>query len=138
MDVLRESMQRQGITIEIELPPELPSVRGGQEDVERVLLNLATNAREAMPRGGVLRVAVDQPDEWIRLRLEDTGRGIPAEIIKQIDTPFFTTKPEGWGLGLPTCRSIVSEIGGEMLIESVLERGTSVTVKLRPALTAAD
>ena len=134
MDVLRESLQRQGITIEIDLPAELPAVRGGQEDVERVLLNLATNARDAMPRGGVLRVAVDLPEDWIRLRLEDTGRGIPDEIIKQIDKPFFSTKPEGWGLGLPTCRSIVSEIGGEMLIESEVERGTSVTVKLRPVL----
>lgn len=133
-DVLRESLARQGIRVEIDMPPQLASVRGGQEDVERVLLNLATNARDAMPRGGVLRITIDPPGEWVRVAIEDTGHGIPAEIIRQIDKPFFSTKPEGWGLGLPTCRSIVSEIGGELKIESEPDRGTLVTVHLKPAL----
>ena len=125
---------RQGIRIELELPEALPSVHGGQEDVERLLLNLATNSREAMPRGGLLKIGVGLPEDWIRIRIEDTGRGIPEELVRHIDTPFFSTKSEGGGLGLPTCRSIVAEIGGELSIESEPDRGTRVTVLLRPVV----
>jgi signal transduction histidine kinase len=69
----------------------------------------------------------------VRLRIRDDGPGIPEELIREIDKPFFSTKPEGWGLGLPTCRSIVSEIGGELSIASEPERGTRVAVALRPS-----
>jgi two-component system, NtrC family, sensor kinase len=134
MDVLRESLSRQGVRLEIDVPADLVPVRGGQEDVERVILNLATNAREAMSAGGLLRIEADQVEERVRLRIRDTGHGIPEGLIRQIDKPFFSTKPEGWGLGLPTCRSIVSEIGGEMMIDGAPGRGTLVTVLLKPAL----
>jgi signal transduction histidine kinase len=132
--LLRESLGRQGIQLVLEVPKDLPVVRGRQEDVERVLLNLATNAWEAMPRGGTLAIRVEASDDAVRVRIEDTGRGIPPDLIRQIDKPFFSTKHEGWGLGLPTCRSILSEIGGELTIESAPERGTRVAIALRPSV----
>jgi signal transduction histidine kinase len=135
--VLEQSMERSGIRTRAALPETLPSLRGGQEDLERLVLNLATNARDAMPGGGTLHIGASVEGDAVTIEIRDNGVGIPPELLRQVERPFFTTKADGWGLGLPTCRSIVSEMGGEMRIESEVGRGTRVTVRLQAASGSA-
>jgi CheY-like chemotaxis protein len=100
-------------------------------------MNLATNARDAMPRGGVLTFAVEaiegevgHPGPWIRLTVRDTGVGMDDGTQKRIFEPFFTTKPrnQGTGLGLATVHGIVAQSGGFVTFESAPGRGTSFFV----------
>jgi signal transduction histidine kinase len=98
-----------------------------------VLLNLCTNARDAMPSGGRLTVLARQRGAQIELVVSDTGAGIPEENLAMVQEPFFTTKPEGSGLGLAIVRSIVWEMGGKMTIESRPNEGTRIRLQLPEA-----
>jgi len=92
------------------------------------LLNLLTNARDAMPQGGRLLIAARGCDQGIELVVEDTGVGIPPENLSKVLEPFFSTKADGNGLGLSICRSIVWQMQGKMEISSTTGAGTRVTV----------
>ncbi len=124
-------MRRAGVKLVLELADGLPPVRGSLAEMEQLFLNLATNAIEAMPRGGTLRIVMAQSGDRVHAEVEDTGRGIPEEQLALVEEPFVTTKENGTGLGLPTCRSIVSGVGGDMALESAPGKGTKVTVTLR-------
>jgi PAS domain S-box-containing protein len=130
------------IRLSLRLQPGLGAVRADPVQMEQVLLNLAVNARDAMPQGGRLvvetcdvtldeedlRGQVDlQPGPFVRLSVCDTGSGIPAEVLAHIFEPFFTTKElgKGTGLGLSTVYGIVKECGGHILVESRAEVGTT-------------
>lgn len=131
LSILQESMRRSGVSVEVDLEEPVPLVRGSQGDLEQLLLNLSTNARDAMPRGGQLRIEVQRVEpEQISLRLCDTGLGIAPEHLSRIEEPFFTTKAEGTGLGLSICRSIVHKMRGRLSIESQLGAGTQVSLLL--------
>lgn len=131
VEVLDGMMRRAGVKLALDLADGLPPARGSLAEMEQLFLNLATNALEAMPRGGTLRIAMRVEGERIRAEVEDTGRGIAPEQLAQVEEPFVTTKENGTGLGLPTCRSILSGIGGDMRLSSEPGRGTLVTVELR-------
>ncbi len=106
--------------------------------IEQVLLNLIINARQAMPRGGHLRIEVrDNPrTNMVELSIADTGVGIPPERLRLIFEPFYTTKePDahghgGTGLGLSVCRQIVEQHQGRIRGESLVGKGSTFTVKL--------
>jgi signal transduction histidine kinase len=106
--------------------------------IEQVLLNLIINARQAMPRGGTLRLEVRESAEtgMVELKVGDTGSGIPADRLRMIFEPFFTTKePDesghgGTGLGLSVCRQIIEHHQGRIRVESILGKGSTFTVKL--------
>ncbi len=106
--------------------------------LEQVLLNLAINARDAMPRGGTLTLrcegAYEDGRRWIRIVVEDTGEGMAPEILERIFEPFFSTKPpeKGSGLGLATSLGIVEQAGGTIRVESEPGRGTRFEVWLPP------
>jgi two-component system, NtrC family, sensor kinase len=105
----------------------LPPIRGDATTLHQVLMNLLTNAREAMPEGGRIRIetsAAERPG-WIRLLVTDTGSGIPAEEISKIFDPFFTTKRTGTGLGLSVTYGIIQEHGGTVDVQSRPEEGTT-------------
>jgi signal transduction histidine kinase len=112
------------------------SVVPGQ--IEQILLNLIINARQAMPRGGRLRVQVrEQPDsQLVEIRIADSGCGIPPEKLRLIFEPFYTTKdPDeeghgGTGLGLSVCRQIIEQHQGRIRVESLVGKGSVFTVKL--------
>ena len=91
-----------------------------EEQMGSVLLDLATNAVESMPRGGTLMIAVTGDDRQVSITLTDTGMGIPLENIPLLFTPFFTTKAagDGTGLGLPSAYAAVKAHHGEISIES--------------------
>src|SRR6058998_481845 len=97
--LLADSLERQGIRFELDLSGTLPLVRGGQGELEQLFLNLITNARDAMPGGGVLSVRGRDGGERVEVVIADTGCGIPIESMPKIQEPFFTTKLHGTGLG---------------------------------------
>ena len=136
-----------GEDITIVTPPSDASpVRADPSQVEQVLLNLALNARDAMPHGGTLRIEIDDvsvasdtgdamavaPGDYVRLTVTDTGLGMSAETMSHIFEPFFTTKPvgHGTGLGLATVHGIVEQNGGAIQVRSDVGRGTSFTILL--------
>jgi two-component system, NtrC family, sensor kinase len=126
--VLRDGFERQRIQLDLQFPDVLPNIQAGQGDLEQLFLNLATNARDAMPGGGVLSIGAENEGEHVALLIRDTGCGIPAEFLSRIQEPFFTTKKNGNGLGLSICRSIVWNAGGQMEISS--EAGAGVTIRI--------
>jgi signal transduction histidine kinase len=128
--VLRDGFERQRVQIDIQVADVLPNIQAGQGDLEQLFLNLATNARDAMPAGGVLSIRAETQREHIAILIRDTGCGIPAEVMARIQEPFFTTKKNGNGLGLSICRSIVWNAGGKMEIESEPGVGTEIRVFL--------
>jgi CheY-like chemotaxis protein len=118
--------------------------------LEQLLVNLALNARDAMPDGGTLRIAArpldpDEasalplglaPGEYVEIRVEDTGTGMAEEVKAHAFEPFFTTKGEGTGLGLATVYGIVRNACGHVELESAPGRGTRVTIHLPRVRTA--
>ncbi len=116
-------------------PVRAPVVPG---QIEQILLNLIINARQAMPRGGRLRIDIREnlQTQMAEIRVSDSGVGIPAEQLRLIFEPFFTTKePDehghgGSGLGLSVCRQIIEQHHGRIRVESIVGKGSTFTVKL--------
>jgi signal transduction histidine kinase len=119
-----------GIRIDLSVDPGIREVRGDPQQLARVFENLARNAFEAMPEGGVLRVAVSQAGDRVTIAFADTGPGIPEAAADAVFTPFFTTKPAGTGLGLPICRRIVELHGGTISLGSGAGEGATFRVVL--------
>jgi two-component system, cell cycle sensor histidine kinase and response regulator CckA len=143
-----EEMLRRTIGEHIELrshpEPGLWPTRAGGGQLEQVLVNLAVNGRDAMPDGGRLTIRTRNtelapPDlprgRWVLLTVEDTGTGMAPGVAAQAFDPFFTTKPkgQGTGLGLASVYAIVSQAGGDVSIESRVDKGTKVSVWLPAA-----
>lgn len=120
--ISRDAVQR-GVRLSIEPSPPLPPVIADRVQIEQVLLNLIRNAIDASPpprsSGGQARVVIStgQDGTGIVVRVRDYGGGIPAETVPQLFTPFFTTKPDGMGMGLSICRSIIEAHHGHLWYE---------------------
>ncbi len=127
-----------GIVIQKELD-EVPLVRGDPYTLQEVLFNLCMNAIVAMPNGGTLSIRTTRlgphdetnPDD-VAIAVTDTGVGIPRSQLEKIFEPFYTTRSDsgGTGLGLGLCRMLISEMGGRIHAQSVLNEGTTFTVIL--------
>ena len=128
--ILRSSLERTGIGVVVDVPDDLPIVRGGQGDLEQLFLNLVTNARDAMPDGGTLSVTARPTPAGVQVLVQDTGSGIPSEVLSRVYEPFFTTKSSGNGLGLTICRSLIWTMQGELKIDSTPGSGTTARVHL--------
>jgi len=128
--ILKDSIERQRIRLEVSVGEELPVIRGKQGDLEQLFLNLVTNARDAMPGGGKLSIAGRRAGSMVEISIRDTGCGIPTEYLARIHEPFFTTKPNGNGLGLSICRSILWDMSGRLTIHSHEGKGAEVRVML--------
>lgn len=124
--ILRQGFERRGVRLAVDLPDGLPPLVGVQADVEQLLLNLLSNARDATRAGDTVTVRAARAGGALELVVEDTGCGIPREHLGRIQEPFFTTKDDGHGLGLAICRSIVAEMRGQLRIESAPGSGTLV------------
>jgi two-component system cell cycle sensor histidine kinase/response regulator CckA len=132
---------------------EVPHVLADPNQLEQVVLNLAVNARDAMPSGGQLRIDIERrsaiehdvdvpaetpPDGWVLFSVTDTGLGIPSHVLPHIFEPFYTTKSDrtGTGLGLSTVHGIVRQHGGTIAVESQVGKGSTLHMYL-PACSAA-
>jgi two-component system cell cycle sensor histidine kinase/response regulator CckA len=120
------------IALQITVGPGLVPVLADRAQLEQVLVNLAVNARDAMPDGGTLAIAVGGTHGGVRITVVDDGAGMPAEVRERAFEPFFTTKDpgQGTGLGLATVHGIVTDSGGTVDIDSAPGRGTVVTIFL--------
>jgi signal transduction histidine kinase len=142
IELLRRTLGDQ-VTIALKCSPEPCPTLANIGDVDNAILNLAINARDAMPGGGVLTIETHQikldsdaatripnarPGDFVRLTVSDTGQGMTAEVVKRAMEPFFTTKEqgEGTGLGLATVYGTVRQSGGFISIASALGKGTTV------------
>jgi signal transduction histidine kinase len=127
----------QGITLSVEVQPDLPPVVVDPELLKTCILNLMINACDAMPRGGRLSARVQRTDGSLVVTVHDTGHGMSAEQIRAAFEPYFSTKEAGLGLGLALTHKIVTDHGGTIALESVLEEGTTATVRLPVAADPA-
>jgi signal transduction histidine kinase/CheY-like chemotaxis protein len=128
------------VRITVALAPGKAYVKADRSQLEQVIVNLVTNARDAMPGGGRLSIdtALHEPDQgvpgpgWVVLSVLDTGLGMDREIRQRVFEPFFTTKPfgKGTGLGLATVHGVVEQSGGHVVVESELGAGSCFRVFL--------
>ena len=108
-----------GIDIVVDIDSEIPMVSVDKDKLNQVLLNLLLNSIQAMPGGGMLRVKVRNiRGEKISVAISDNGQGIEPENLTRVFDPYFTTKPNGTGLGLAMSAKIVEEHGGEIVLSS--------------------
>ena len=149
---LLRRLMGENIRLEMRHGRNLDLVKVDQGQIEQVILNLAVNARDAMPEGGALTIATETIDipraqqigteeilagRYVKIEVTDTGTGIPAGVVPRIFEPFFTTKAvgSGTGLGLSTVYGIVKQTGGHVLVSSEIDQGTCFSILL-PAYAA--
>jgi signal transduction histidine kinase len=119
LDLVQARAEGQVVAVVRDLTPDLPPVPGAVNALRQVVLNLLTNALQAMPDGGRLRCSTRRRGEGeVELRVGDTGCGIVEADRPRLFEPFFTTRAEGTGLGLALCREIVLGHGGRIELES--------------------
>lgn len=120
--------------MQLEFSPQVCPVEVDRNQLEQVIVNLAVNARDAMPTGGVLTVASESIEETneVTIIVSDTGTGMSEQTKAQIFDPFFTTKPKGkgTGLGLSTAHGIIAQSGGRITVSSELGKGTTFVIHL--------
>jgi PAS domain S-box-containing protein len=123
--------------------PQLPKIQVDKTQMHQVFLNLFLNAIQAMPDGGELKIEaspmISDPlqgskQNFVKVVISDTGRGIPAQIVHKIFDPFFTTRPKGIGLGLSITYQIIKKHGGTIKVDSEWEKGTSFIINLPETL----
>jgi len=140
-DVVRVALQgfarefeRRDVRLELQLDAASAGVHGNRALLAEVLNNLISNALDAMPRGGRLRLSSRALDPHrVEIAIADTGVGIPPERLRHAFTPFFTTKGRGMGLGLPLSQRILRRCGGDIALDSTAGAGTTVRLQLQIA-----
>mgnify|MGYP006285737393 CR=1 FL=1 len=137
----------ENINLNIDLKQKLPIIKVDKDQIEQVIINLVTNAQEAMPQGGVINISTDSivldesqaktkadisPGKHILMKIEDTGTGIKEEYIDRIFDPFFTTKgmAKSDGMGLPSALGIVKRHNGTIEVDSEVGEGTTFRIYL--------
>jgi two-component system NtrC family sensor kinase len=130
--VMEKQMRESNVTVAPQLDSNVPEVMASTNQMRQVMLNMFKNAKEAMPKGGTLTIRTAREENDVVIRIKDTGVGIPEEIRDRIFEAFFTTKQKvkGVGLGLSVCYGIVKDHGGEIKLDSEVEKGTTFTIRL--------
>jgi Signal transduction histidine kinase len=137
-DLIRRSLDP-AIEIEISHPEDLPPARVDPNQLELALLNLAINARDAMPRGGTLSITADSPPTgpegeggYVRILVRDTGTGMDQQTLARAVEPFFSTKGigKGTGLGLSMVHGLAAQLGGSLNLESSPGKGTTAVIRI--------
>ena len=130
LDFFEPECEAAGIEITPFLEADLPTVRIDREAFRGALMNLLLNAKQAMPSGGQLIVQTRAQGEGVAIFLTDTGLGMDDATAGQMFEAFFSTKPGGSGLGLPTTAKIIEAHGGTIAVQSELGQGTRFTIEL--------
>jgi signal transduction histidine kinase len=141
LQLFGKTLLERGISLEKDLPP-VPPAWGDPYSIEEVLFNLCSNALQAMPQGGKLHVRTGtvertdlSPDGCVIIEVTDSGQGIPVDRMERIFEPFFTTRSQsgGTGLGLSLCRMLLSEMGGQIEVDSAPNKGSTFRILLAKA-----
>lgn len=130
LEFFRPQADDGGVELVRYLDPDLPLVRLNVEAFQGALLNLILNAQQAMPKGGQILFRTQKTDEGVVLDLIDTGIGMDEKVMSQIFNVFYSTKPGGTGLGLPTVKKIIEAHGGRIVVQSEPSRGTRFSIHL--------
>jgi signal transduction histidine kinase len=135
IEALRSRFNNAAVVPQLDLEDPLPKVRADVNQLEQVFMGLITNAVEATPRGGRVTIraktaGLSGNGEGVKVSIEDTGEGIPAENRERVFEPFFTTKPHGTGIGLPLAKKFLERNGGTIAIGDVTTLGTKIEVTL--------
>ncbi|MFQ5840161.1 MAG: nitrogen regulation protein NR(II) [Candidatus Methylomirabilales bacterium] len=128
--LMEKQLIKEKIKVEKRLAAGLRPISGSANHLEQVVVNLLSNAREAMPEGGTLTVKTASENGGVVICVGDSGPGIPAEYLSKVFDPFFTTKVTGTGLGLSISFGVVEQHGGHLTVETEEGRGTTFTVWL--------
>ena len=129
----RHQIDAAGITATTEITSEAEVVMARTE-LQQVVVNLILNAIHAMPKGGSLSLSVYDQNSSVVIKVQDSGAGIPSDIVSRIFDPFFTTKQaQGTGLGLSISQTLVTRAGGQITVESEVGVGSIFEIRL-PAL----
>lgn len=134
---LLERLVPSTIDLRVQTGVEPAFVRADTSRLGQVLVSLVINAVDAMPSGGRLTVLVEESGADVRLIVSDTGTGIDEHALPRVFEPFFTTKEHGSGLGLSTAHGVVEQLGGRIVVESVVGTGSTFTVSLPRAGSVA-
>lgn len=133
--LIRETIEKfpppSGIQLSVETPKEkIPPIAADPVQIGQIFGNLVTNAYQAMPKGGTLKISMERQNGEIYVNFEDSGVGISPENMEKIFQPFFSTKPKGTGLGLAICRQLVEKHGGSLGVKSTHGQGAKFILKL--------
>jgi signal transduction histidine kinase len=126
--LIEKQLVKDGVTLTRSLAPGLPHVWGDENAIQQVVVNLLTNARDAIGTSGEIAVETSRAEDGrgdVRLSVRDTGEGIDPEVLPRIFDPFFTTKSQGTGLGLSILYGIVRDHRGTVDVQSEKGKGTT-------------
>jgi two-component system, NtrC family, sensor kinase len=129
-DFIRPLATRQGLTLRVEVDPNVPILEIDRSLLRLAVLNLVKNGLEALSSGGELTIGSRLDGEGVEIAVSDTGGGIPDHVGPRLFEQFFTTKPQGTGLGLSIARQIAEEHGGELRWANRAPRGATFTIRL--------
>ena len=130
LGIIRSKIEEKQVDLKVELAEDLPPLTMDVGNMKRVILQLVANALDAMFFGGRLKLSTRRQNEMVEIKVEDNGKGIPPHMLPHIFDTFFSTKPSGPGLGLPIVHKIITQHRGQISIDSKLNIGTTVTIKL--------
>jgi two-component system NtrC family sensor kinase len=137
-DAMRARLASGGVTLNLRVEQPLASVAADEAQLELALLNLVSNALDAMPHGGVLTLTAGNIEGRVTIDVRDTGTGIDAAVLPRLFEPWVTTKPagRGTGLGLSITRDLITSLGGTIALSTSSGQGTTFTIEL-PAVEPA-
>ncbi|MDD6180722.1 MAG: two-component system sensor histidine kinase ZraS [Desulfovibrionaceae bacterium] len=118
LQLLRQDAEQKGIRMRLDVPPDMPEALIDPDRIKQALLNLCLNAFDAMPDGGTLTLRIRPEGSRLRMAVQDSGEGIPPDMLQNVFNPYFTTKGRGTGLGLAIVHKIVEAHGGEISVAS--------------------
>jgi len=129
-DALSHTPIPENIELTKKVMASLPEVEIDADQIRQVLVNMITNAVQAMPEGGELAIAASAKGSFMEVEIADTGCGIAEEVMDKLFEPLYTTKAKGIGLGLAVCKSIMDRHDGYIVVASSVGKGTTFTIKL--------
>jgi signal transduction histidine kinase len=139
LELVRARADAQGVTLVSDLSPGLPPVSGAAQAISQVVLNLVTNALQMMPSGGSLVCETRAVSGGrVELAVRDTGPGVPTDVRDRVFEPFFTTRPDGTGLGLALCREVARQHGGDVTLDPAYGPGATFRLTLLTMAAGGD
>ena len=130
LELLQPQLAANNVEVRLSMDDQAAEGMFDDASMRGALMNLILNAIEVMPQGGTLSVNTDRTSDSLRLEIADTGRGIAADEAKKIFEPFYTTKTNGLGLGMPYAKKIIEQHGGMISLDSQIGEGTTVSISL--------